>query len=316
MEDRAIVNMLSIDVEDYFHVSAFEQVSPPESWAEFESRVDYNTDKILEILAGVDVRATFFVLGWVARYSPRLIKKIAALGHEIASHGYGHQRVPTQSRQEFREDVRQSKALLEDLIGESVNGYRAPSYSICLNSLWAFDELVEAGYTYDSSVFPIQHDFYGIPDWPRFPFPLQRTADGSWVPGCDHDLCCDIVEVPISTLNKGGRNLPIAGGGYFRLYPYAVTRMGLEQINRQEQRPFVFYIHPWEFDPDQPRMKSAGLKSRFRHYLNLKKTESRFTRLVQDFSFASIGTVLNGRSADGGVEQQTSDQTVGSLIHH
>lgn len=295
MKKSEIVNMLSIDVEDYFHVSAFERVSPPSSWTEFERRVDQSTDKILAILARFNVKATFFVLGWVAQFSPELVKKIALHGHEIASHGYGHQRVPTQSRREFREDIRQSKSMLEDLVGAQVKGYRAPSYSICLNSLWAFDELVEAGYTYDSSVFPIQHDFYGIPDWPRFPFPLQRTESGDWVPGSDRSLGCELVEVPISTLNKAGRNLPIAGGGYFRLYPYGLTRMGLKQINDQEKRPFVFYIHPWEFDPEQPRMKNAGLKSRFRHYLNLKKTEGRFTRLVQDFNFSTIDDVISSR---------------------
>jgi polysaccharide deacetylase family protein (PEP-CTERM system associated) len=298
MTEMKQINMMSIDVEDYFHVSAFESISPPSSWTEFESRVAQNTDKILKILANFDIKATFFVLGWVARFSPCLVKKIAEMGHEIASHGYGHQRVPTQTRQEFREDVRQSKSLLEDLIGKEVKGYRAPSYSICLNSLWAFDELVEAGYSYDSSVFPVKHDFYGIPDWPRFPFSLQRI-EGSWAPGCSQNLNCEIIEVPISTLNKGGRNIPIAGGGYFRLYPYAMTRMGLNQINNQEQRPFVFYIHPWEFDPDQPRMKNAGMKSRFRHYLNLHKTEGRFTRLIQDFKFSTIDDVLNGSLADG-----------------
>jgi polysaccharide deacetylase family protein (PEP-CTERM system associated) len=292
MENKTIVNMLSIDVEDYFQVSAFEQISPPSSWSEFESRVDQNTDKILEILANYDIKATFFVLGWVAQFSPHLVKKISALGHEIASHGYGHQRVQNQSRLEFREDVRKSKQLLEDLTGAAVNGYRAPSYSISFDSLWAFDELVEAEYSYDSSVFPVQHDFYGIPDWPRFPFPLQRAPGGGWVPGSAQDLTCDIFEVPISTLNIAGHNFPIAGGGYFRLYPYALTRLGLSQINDLEQRPFIFYIHPWEFDPEQPRVKNASMKSRFRHYLNLDKTAGRFTQLVQDFNFATIDQVL------------------------
>ena len=312
MTDKKLVNMLSIDVEDYYHVSAFEKVSPPSSWTEFESRVAQNTDKILNIIATFDVKATFFVLGWVARFSPRLVKKIAEMGHEIASHGYGHQRVPTQTRQEFREDVRQSKSLLEDLIGKEVKGYRAPSYSICLNTLWAFDELVEAGYSYDSSVFPIQHDFYGIPDWPRFPFALQRI-EGNWAPGCTQNLNCEIIEVPISTLNKGGRNIPIAGGGYFRLFPYAMTRMGLNQINHQEQRPFVFYLHPWEFDPDQPRMTGAGMRSRFRHYLNLHKTEERFTRLLQDFSFSTIDDVLSRRAVGDPVEVLSQNLSVGSV---
>jgi polysaccharide deacetylase family protein (PEP-CTERM system associated) len=316
MQNREIVNMLSVDVEDYFQVSAFEEISPPSCWSEFESRVEKNTDKILEILTAFNVKATFFVLGWVARFSPALVKKIAAHGHEIASHGYGHQRVTTQTRMEFREDIRLSKRLLEDLTGAAVKGYRAPSYSISLDSLWAFDELVDAGYTYDSSVFPVQHDFYGISDWPRFPFPLQRTESGGWVPGSDPDLSCDIVEVPISTLSKAGRNFPIAGGGYFRLYPYALTRMGLNQINATEKRPFVFYIHPWEFDPGQPRMKNAGMKSCFRHYLNLDKTEDRFTRLMQDFSFSTIDDVLNRRITDDRVDASIAEPPVISRQLH
>ena len=295
MVKKAIVNMLSIDVEDYFQVSAFEKINPVSCWPEFESRVEQNTNKILDILSAYDIKATFFVLGWIARYSPALVKRIAALGHEIASHGYAHQRVPTQSRSAFRNDVRQSKQLLEDLTGVVVKGYRAPSYSINPDSLWAFDELVEAGYRYDSSVFPVQHDLYGSFDWPRFPFSLQRTGSGDWMPGSEQDPDCEIFEVPISTLNRAGCNLPISGGGYFRLYPYLLTRVGLNQINSREERPFVFYIHPWEFDPEQPRMKNAGIKSRFRHYLNLDKTEIRFTRLLQDFSFSTIDAVLGKR---------------------
>lgn len=295
MQNGKIVNMLSIDVEDYFHVSAFERISPPHSWSNFESRVENNTETILDILSQANVRATFFVLGWVADNSPQLIKKIAEYGHEVACHGYGHQRVSTQSRQEFREDIRKSKSLLEDLTGHPVSGYRAPSYSICHKSLWAFDELVEAGFRYDSSVFPVRHDFYGIANWPRFMFPLRKIADGNWAPGDEMSSVADLIEIPISTLNKAGRNLPIAGGGYFRLYPYALTKMGLNLINTQENQPFVFYLHPWEFDADQPRMKHAGIKSRLRHYLNLKKTRSRFSRLVRDFNFSAIEDVLDAR---------------------
>lgn len=315
MTDATMVNMLSIDVEDYFHVSAFERISPPSSWGDFECRVERNTDCVLELLAEHDMRATFFILGWVAQFSPQLVRKIAALGHEIASHGYGHQRVPTQSRADFRTDIRTSKLLLEDLSGMAVKGYRAPSYSIGHDSLWAFDELVEAGYVYDSSVFPVQHDFYGIADWPRFSFPLQRTGSGGWVPGCADDGSCAIVEVPISTLNRGGRNLPIAGGGYFRLYPYALTRAGLRQINAREQRPFLFYIHPWEFDPGQPRMKNAGMKSRFRHYLNLDKTQKRFARLLQDFRFAAISDILEQRPEHSPVQISDQQRPVGATLH-
>jgi len=292
-----IINFLSIDVEDYFQVSAFEAVSPPERWEKCEFRVDRNTEKILRILEEQEVRATFFILGWVARRFPELVRRIAGLGHEVASHGYGHRRIPTQSRAEFREDVRHSKALLEDLTGERVLGYRAPSYSIGLNSLWAYDELMAAGYRYDSSVFPVKHDFYGLPDWPRFPFCVWRRGDGDWAPGIGEGGEARFLEIPITTLQLAGRNLPIAGGGYFRLLPYAITRWGLQRINRVEQRPFVFYLHPWELDPDQPRMVGAGLKSRFRHYLNLEKTEARFRALLQDFSFAPIQSALAGYSS-------------------
>ena len=219
------------------------------------------------------------------------------------------------SRDEFREDIRHSKSLLEDLSGCAVNGYRAPSYSISLNSLWAFDELVDAGYTYDSSVFPIQHDFYGIPDWPRFMFSLCKSEGGEWSPGINQESCSEIMEVPISTLCKGGRNLPIAGGGYFRLYPYAMTRKGLREINVHDRNPFVFYIHPWEFDPGQPRMKNAGLKSNFRHYLNLGKTEARFSKLIRDFRFATIEEVLQGETIMPPREQFV-DQSIKSTSLH
>jgi polysaccharide deacetylase family protein (PEP-CTERM system associated) len=296
----APANLLTIDVEDYFHVSAFEAVSPPETWDGRESRVDRNTEKVLAILAESDVRATFFVLGWVARRFPELVKKIARHGHEIASHGYSHRRVTNQSRAEFRDDIRQSKALLEDLTARNVLGYRAPSYSIGPNSLWAYDELMEAGYLYDSSVFPVKHDFYGIPDWPRFPFWVIRGDQGQWAPYDGRaktpagEPACRMLEIPITTLNLCGRNLPIAGGGYFRLFPYGVTRWGLRRINRQEGRPFVFYLHPWELDPEQPRMVGASRKSRLRHYLNLEKTEGRFRSLLRDFAFAPVSESLVG----------------------
>jgi polysaccharide deacetylase family protein (PEP-CTERM system associated) len=303
--EMKMTNLLSIDVEDYFHVSAFEAISPPASWETCEFRVDRNTEKVLVILAETGVKATFFVLGWVARRFPGLVRQIAAEGHEVASHGYGHRRVGTQSRQEFREDVHSSKALLEDLTAKTVLGYRAPSYSIGLNSLWAYDELTEAGYRYDSSVFPVKHDFYGIPDWPRFPFCVLRGAQGQWAP--DDGLAdspagepaCRMLEIPITTLNLCGRNLPIAGGGYFRLFPYAVTHWGLQRINRQERRPFVFYLHPWELDPEQPRMVGASRKSRLRHYLNLEKTEERFRRLLRDFDFAPVRESLAESEARG-----------------
>lgn len=288
-----IVNYLSIDVEDYFHVSAFESISPTTTWDSRELRVEKNTDKVLALLDEADVKATFFVLGWVADRCPGLVRRIAAGGHEVANHGYWHQRVCNQKRAVFAEDLRRSKATLEDLSGQKVIGYRAPSYSISKENFWAFDELLEAGFRYDSSIFPIRHDFYGLSDWPRFAGWMVKNGSGEWVPTVDQQTQGQgLFEVPITTLQLGNKKLPIAGGGYFRLLPYQVTHWGLQRINRLDKQPFLFYLHPWEFDPDQPRMAGAKLKSRVRHYLNLGKTESRFIRLLHDFKFGPIGSVL------------------------
>lgn len=300
------VNALTVDVEDYFQVSAFERCVDRESWDSYPLRVERNTGRILDLLAARGVKGTFFVLGWVARRCPALVRDIHRRGHEVACHGYGHQRVTQLSRAAFREDVRMSKALLEDLTGEGVLGYRAPSYSIARGTLWAFDELVEAGYRYDSSVFPIRHDLYGIPDWPRFPFLLKPVGD-AWepVPGVVPTLSEGrekgaLVEFPITTLRRCGVGIPIAGGGYFRFFPYLFTRWGLDRINRGEGRPFVFYLHPWEIDPEQPRIAGAAAKSRFRHYLNLDKTQARLERLLVDFSFGRVRDLLIGPSAGTG----------------
>ncbi len=291
-----MTNYLTIDVEDYFHVSAFEKISPPETWGGRECRVERNTDLILNILNEYNVKATFFILGWVAERYPQLTRKIAEQGHEIASHGYLHQRLALQDRETYRADIRRGKGLLEDQIGIAVLGYRAPSYSITRETSWAFEELLEAGFQYDSSIFPMKHDFYGIPDWPRFAGYAVETNKG-W---SSMDVAAEehksIRELPITTLRLGKKNLPIAGGGYFRLLPYAVTRWGLNRINQQEQQPFVFYLHPWEFDPQQPRMSGASAKSQFRHYLNLKQTEKRFRRLLNNFEFMPIADGLFGKS--------------------
>ena len=286
-----LTNMLSIDVEDYFQVSAFEGVSPPDTWDGRELRVVANTERILGLLEDAGVHATFFILGWVAERCPELVRQIAAAGHEVASHGYGHQRIGTLSRSEFSADVCRAKVVLEDLIGGKVLGYRAPSYSIWLQTPWAFDELLEAGYRYDSSIFPMRHDFYGMSDWPRFAGLALKGSDGQWQPAESDKPASGqrtIMELPITTLRIAGKNLPIAGGGYFRLLPYAVSRWGLHRVNQVDKQPFVFYLHPWEFDPDQPRMVGAGWKSQFRHYLNLHKTEDRFKRLLDDFQFVPI----------------------------
>jgi polysaccharide deacetylase family protein (PEP-CTERM system associated) len=294
----SIVNYLTIDVEDYYHVSAFEKISPPSTWAGRASRVERNTELVLDILDEYHTKATFFILGWVAERYPQLTKNIFQRGHEIASHGYLHQRVALQDRSTYRADIRRGKTLLEDQIGTAVLGYRAPSYSITRETCWAFDELLDAGFQYDSSIFPMKHDFYGIPDWPRFSGYAVKSGenwDASEKPDAEGK---SIKELPITTLSLGGKNLPIAGGGYFRLLPYALTKWGLKRINEQEQQPFVFYLHPWEFDPQQPRMAGASAKSRFRHYLNLGKTEQRFRQLLNDFEFMPIADGLLGKKLD------------------
>jgi polysaccharide deacetylase family protein (PEP-CTERM system associated) len=278
-----VLNAMTIDVEDYFHVSAFDGVVPRARWEKLESRVCANTERMLAIFADHEVTATFFVLGWVADRHPELVRRIAGLGHEVASHGYAHRLIYDQTPLAFREDVRRAKAILESASGTPVRGYRAPSYSITARSLWALDILIEEGYRYDSSIFPIRHDRYGIPASPRHPYLLHRNAG-------------TIIEAPASTAAVGPLNLPVAGGGYFRILPYAWTRLGIARVNQSEQRPVVFYLHPWEIDPGQPRL-SAGWLSRFRHYRNLEATEARLRRLLSEFRFGPMSAVLASASA-------------------
>ncbi|MCC7009139.1 MAG: DUF3473 domain-containing protein [Acidobacteria bacterium] len=273
-----MLNAMSIDVEDYFHVSVFDGLVPRARWDDMESRVVANTDRLLDLFDEFDVRSTFFVLGWVAERHRDLIARLAARGHEIASHGYGHRLIYDQTLAAFRDDVRRAKALLEDASGRRVIGYRAPSFSITPRSLWALDVLVEEGYEYDSSIFPIRHDRYGIPVSHRSPYAIRRGGGA-------------IVEVPGSTTRIGPVNVPVAGGGYFRLLPYWWTKWGIARVNRQEQRAVVFYLHPWELDPDQPRLP-AGLLSRFRHYRNLEHAQARMRRLLGDFRFGPVATVI------------------------
>jgi polysaccharide deacetylase family protein (PEP-CTERM system associated) len=275
-----VVNAMTIDVEDYFHVSVFDTVIPRSRWEHLESRVSANTERLLGVFESHGIKATFFVLGWVAERFPALVRRIAGLGHEVASHGYGHELIYRQTRERFRDDVRRSKGLLEDTVGDRVEGYRAPSYSITTRSLWALDVLVAEGYAYDASIFPIRHDRYGIPGSPRHPHVLQRDS-GS------------LIEAPGSTIRVGGVNLPVAGGGYFRILPYEWTRWGIARINEKERRPAIFYLHPWEIDPAQPRF-DAGWVGGFRHYRNLDQTEMRLHRLLRDFSFAPLRDILAG----------------------
>jgi polysaccharide deacetylase family protein (PEP-CTERM system associated) len=282
--ESRIVNALTIDVEDYFHVSVFDGVVSRSQWDRLESRVCGNTDRVLDLLAEHGVRGTFFVLGWVAERHPALVTRIVAAGHEVASHGYGHRLVYDQTPTAFREDVRRAKALLEQASGVQVNGYRAPSYSIVPRSLWALDVLIEEGHTYDASIFPIRHDRYGIPVSARHPYVIDRPQGR-------------LVEVPASTAEIAGTNLPIAGGGYFRLLPYGWTRWGIRRVNDTERLPVIFYLHPWEIDPDQPRLH-AGLISRVRHYRNLDQTEPRLRQLLKDFSWGSLRSILPTFSAE------------------
>ena len=275
-----VVNMMTVDVEDYFHASAFDRVVPRTSWFERESRVVRNTHRLLEFFHAHRVTGTFFVLGWVAERFPSLVREIAACGHELASHGYHHQLIYTLTRDQFRDDVRRAKAIIEDTGGLPVAGYRAPSFSIIRASLWALDVLIEEGHHYDASIFPIHHDRYGIPDAPRLPHVIERAA-GS------------IIEVPASTTRIGPMNLPIAGGGYFRVLPYAFTRWGIARLNAAGQ-PAIFYIHPWEIDPDQPRL-SASRTTAWRHYWNLPETLKRMELLVHDFAFDTVASALDTR---------------------
>jgi polysaccharide deacetylase family protein (PEP-CTERM system associated) len=275
-----IVNAMTVDVEDYFQVSAFDGCVPREAWHQFESRVVKNTERLLHLFEIHDVTATFFILGWVAERFPELVAHIAEAGHEIASHGYGHHLIYNQTPAAFRDDVRRAKDVLESTIGKRVQGYRAPSYSVTVRTLWALDILVEEGHTYDASVFPIRHDRYGIPDAPRHAHVREQTTGR-------------LVEVPGSTVRVGPMNLPVAGGGYFRMLPYAWTRWGIRKLNERERRAAVFYVHPWEIDPEQPRL-NANWVSRARHYRNLDKTEDRLWRLLRDFRFTSLHELIAG----------------------
>jgi len=269
---------MTVDVEDYYHVSVFDGLIPRHEWDSMESRVVANTERLLEIFSDADLRATFFVLGLVAERHPALVARIASSGHEVASHGFAHRLIYDQTPAGFRQDVRRAKGTIEQAAGAQVLGYRAPSYSVTPRSLWAIDVLIDEGYQYDASIFPIRHDRYGIPVSGRFPYIIERAAG-------------TLLEAPASTVQLGPFNLPVAGGGYFRILPYAWTHWGIARVNRVERQPVVFYLHPWEIDPGQPRLR-AGLLGRLRHYRNLESTESRLERLIQDFAFGSLKDVL------------------------
>lgn len=267
-------NALTIDVEDYFMVSAFADVIRFEDWHLYERRVEKNTIMLLDLLAEYGVKATFFVLGWVAEHCPDLIRNICASGHEIACHGYNHRLIYNLTMEQFREDTRKAKGILEDLIGKAVAGYRATSYSIVKQTLWALDVLIEEGFIYDSSIFPIHHDRYGIPEAERFPYMIKTGAG-------------EIVEFPPSTYPVFGQNIPVAGGGYFRLFPLVLTKAVIRRINGKEKKAALIYVHPWEIDVDQPRLK-GGLLSEFRHYINLHTTLPKLQECMREFKFKTL----------------------------
>ncbi|MDP5132016.1 MAG: DUF3473 domain-containing protein [Paraglaciecola sp.] len=277
------VSALTVDVEDYFHVAAFEKNIALSDWDTMPVRVYANTCRLLDLFDEQEAKATFFLLGWVAERYPQLVKDIHQRGHEVASHGYNHIKATKQTPAQFAEDIRSTKALLEDITGSAVVGYRAPSFSIDKSNEWAFTELKEAGYLYSSSTYPVKHDLYGTPDWPQQPY---MRDEGIW-------------EFPMPILNVAGKQWPVAGGGYFRLLPYWLSKRLINRYLATSKSPYMFYFHPWEIDPAQPRVTDAGLKSRFRHYVNLDKMEGKLTRLLNDYQWQTVKTVF---------EQQQSTQ--------
>lgn len=276
--DGRPVNAMSVDVEDYFQVSAFETATRNTDWTQYPSRVERNVDIILDLFASRGTRGTFFTLGWIAERHPKMIERIVAGGHELASHGYQHTRVTEQSPKDFRADVRRTKALLEDLSGVNVRGYRAASFSIDGRTPWAFEILAEEGHAYSSSVYPIQHDLYGMPDAPRFAFRPER-AQG-------------LLEIPVTTVRVLGRNIPCGGGGYFRLLPYALSRWAMRRVNVRDKQACIFYFHPWEIDPEQPRVTDLSLKSRFRHYTNLRHMQEKLRTVLREFAWDRMDRVF------------------------
>jgi polysaccharide deacetylase family protein (PEP-CTERM system associated) len=278
MKTTLIRNAMTIDVEDYFQVSAFASHIPRETWTTIPCRVESNIDRILALLDDEGTKATFFTLGWIAERYPAMVRRIIGQGHELASHGWAHYRVTDQNPDEFREDISRSKALLEDIGGQTVLGYRAPSFSIGQHNQWALTVLEEAGYRYSSSIYPIQHDHYGMPDAPRF----------AYHPCSDNGL----LELPITTMRLFKRNLPAGGGGYFRLWPYPISRWFLQRLNQLERRSAIFYFHPWEMDHEQPRQTGISMKTRFRHYYNLHRMEARISALTRDFKWDRMDRIF------------------------
>lgn len=282
---QAPTNAMTVDVEDYFHVSAFEPYISRKNWDSLPCRIERNIGCILDLFAEHEVKATFFTLGWIAKRYPKLIRQIVDAGHELACHGFDHVRVNRQNPCEFYQDVSLSKQLLEDISGARVLGYRAPSYSIGAHNLWALSVLENLGFAYSSSIYPIKHDLYGMPEAPRFLFkPVEAK---------------NFLEVPITTLKLFSQNIPCGGGGYFRLLPYKISKWAMQQVNAKERQPCVFYFHPWEIDEDQPRQTGIDFKTRIRHYLNISKMTPRLRRLLKDFKWNSMAHVFLARRMEG-----------------
>lgn len=277
-----VVNLLTIDVEDYFHANGLQSHVDRAEWTAMPGRVEYNTRRLLDLLHTHDVRATFFILGWVAARYPELVREIHAAGHELASHGWDHELVYNQSPGEFEQDVSRTKGFLEDLTGAAVHGYRAPSFSIVRRSWWALEILARTGHVYDSSVYPIRRKRYGVPD-------ARADIHTILEPSAEHP---GLLEVPPPSIRLLGRNWPLAGGGYLRFYPLWITRAAVRRMNEHDERPCVVYLHPWEIDPDQPRLPSTAI-NRWRHYLNLDRTEQRLARLLRDFEFMPVAELLD-----------------------
>lgn len=279
-QNNTIVNAMTVDVEDYFHVGAFENDISRDDWDSLPCRVEENTRKALDLFERNNVKATFFILGWVCERYPQLIREIHKNGHEIASHSIGHHRVTDLSKADFIDDITRSKKLLEDTIGAAVIGYRAPSFSIGEKNIWALDCLREAGYLYSSSIYPIRHDHYGMPSAPRFAFtPIENS---------------EFLEMPVTTVEVMGNKFPCGGGGYFRLLPYGLSKMAMQRVNQRDGEACIFYFHPWEIDPEQPRQEQASLKSRFRHYTNLDVMEKKIERLLREFEWGRMDEIYLG----------------------
>ncbi|MFQ5686364.1 MAG: XrtA system polysaccharide deacetylase [Candidatus Scalindua sp.] len=278
-----IRNALTVDVEDYYQVSAFENHIPRDKWDKYPTRIEKNIEKILSLFSEYNISATFFVLGWIAERNPEIVRRIAESGHEIASHGYSHVRITQQTPKEFQEDIVKTKNILENICGIQVKGYRAASFSIDSENHWAHAELEQAEYQYSSSIYPVRHDLYGIPDAPRFPYkPVGRN----------------LYEIPISTIQWMKHRIPCGGGGYFRLYPYLFSRFMISHVNNKESMPCIFYFHPWELDVNQPRQEGLNIKTRTRHYLNLNRMESRIKRLLCDFRWDRMDNIFDRNNLD------------------